>query len=859
MTKYNSLSEHLTGKINVSNTVSDNTQLNEGVSDFLSGLFKKGSSKENKAATGFLGTIGQLFSKLTKGDEDDRVTKKLREQEEELQKRMQKRQEDLMQAQEDALIAKLGADFEQQQNQLDLENNRRVEAYNLQKEMFEADKTFWENNKTSFTPEQCDAMRLAREKNYKNVGGLGTPDVKKMNNLMAIITTKDDGSPRSLAEIKDMCDENSANYDPKFAAKVNKFNSIAKKYGKEITAAMTSKDFEEQFEQFYRDGTEETHAKAQLKSLQQEKANFDTKSKEVEQFNKDKKAYNDAVTAHESAQAEISNFADGKMGGETKIYSVTGEGTVSLDVDANGIKQMLKTVASNPSEDMMKDGAIDVDKYCAYLESIKVPKSVIDKIKNKASDSNFKLDDSALDEAFENVDDNEWDSTKEGLTQHLQHKSDELQAAARAAKNAIPENKPSLTDKDSSGNPKYPNIGTLSESQIVEYDTTTDVGKANAEQIKNDVATAEETVSRIEQDKEVRKQRMQQAAKDEEDGESTDVPEAIKKKVANATQGKLAGEIMQNDKWGILAPDPDDPTKKKFIPKPDPDASAEEKANYEKARKQIIVMTPMSDFNPEDIHYEVGENGKVTYYKMEGNSKQNLSEEDAIRIYAKNQLAVLHNTELIKAKKEAADDLVKCIKNGELQMDKFKKLSPEKKALAIQIMSDPAGIDKYLEGTGISGANTISTIKKAIGDNKDEIKDFMDELANGVNDEDWEDVKDDDEDAEDESEYEDEIGNKLKNPAKEWKRKKKKNGNGMTKAYYRKNTKGEWESISAEEYKAKMEAYKKAKKAKQQSSVGPESFHYTNLGNHLFEAFNEVEVTIKTYTKLSKYLSNNVN
>lgn len=32
----------------------------------------------------------------------------------------------------------------------------------------------------------------------------------------------------------------------------------------------------------------------------------------------------------------------------------------------------------------------------------------------------------------------------------------------------------------------------------------------------------------------------------------------------------------------------------------------------------------------------------------------------------------------------------------------------------------------------------------------------------------------------------------------------------MTKAYYRKNTKGEWESISAAEYKAKMEAYKKS-------------------------------------------------
>lgn len=33
----------------------------------------------------------------------------------------------------------------------------------------------------------------------------------------------------------------------------------------------------------------------------------------------------------------------------------------------------------------------------------------------------------------------------------------------------------------------------------------------------------------------------------------------------------------------------------------------------------------------------------------------------------------------------------------------------------------------------------------------------------------------------------------------------------MSKSYYRKNNKGEWESITADEYKQKMEAYKKAK------------------------------------------------
>ena len=79
--------------------------------------------------------------------------------------------------------------------------------------------------------------------------------------------------------------------------------------------------------------------------------------------------------------------------------------------------------------------------------------------------------------------------------------------------------------------------------------------------------------------------------------------------------------------------------------------------------------------------------------------------------------------------------------------------------------------------------------------------------------------------------------NKIKNPAKEWKRKKKANGTGMTKNYYNSDK----ESISADEYKERMERYKRAKaKASQgQTSSNNESLQYTELRNFLLEKFSK--------------------
>ena len=97
---------------------------------------------------------------------------------------------------------------------------------------------------------------------------------------------------------------------------------------------------------------------------------------------------------------------------------------------------------------------------------------------------------------------------------------------------------------------------------------------------------------------------------------------------------------------------------------------------------------------------------------------------------------------------------------------------------------------------------------------------------------------------------------KIENPAKTWKRRKRKNGNGMTKSYYNKNG----DSITSDEYDQKMEAYKKAKKKSQGGTPDHSSYRFTDFKHMLLESITEHESkqNINSYNKLKEYLTNNL-
>jgi hypothetical protein len=94
----------------------------------------------------------------------------------------------------------------------------------------------------------------------------------------------------------------------------------------------------------------------------------------------------------------------------------------------------------------------------------------------------------------------------------------------------------------------------------------------------------------------------------------------------------------------------------------------------------------------------------------------------------------------------------------------------------------------------------------------------------------------------------------LKNPAKEWRRRKNKVTGKKTKNYF--NVHDKKQSISRKKFLEKVEAYKKAiakRKAKEQNN---ETFNYVNLGNHLFES---IDTNNNKYYNLRNYILSNVN
>ena len=122
--------------------------------------------------------------------------------------------------------------------------------------------------------------------------------------------------------------------------------------------------------------------------------------------------------------------------------------------------------------------------------------------------------------------------------------------------------------------------------------------------------------------------------------------------------------------------------------------------------------------------------------------------------------------------------------------------------------------------------------EKDMLDNDEDWSDWNDENGDGYED-------DDDEDANDETDYEDddpdnpEQKKKLKNPAQEWKRRKKKNGTGTTTNYYNVKNK-ELGSISPKEYKDRMAKYKESKQ-KNSEQKESKSLTYSLRNNYLFE------------------------
>lgn len=878
---YNSLSKYL----NTSFKKNTNIQLNEGFS--LSNLFKHSSTnKEQEAAKGFFGIIGTLFSKLTGNDStEDEITKTLREQEEKAEQNAKEREEKLAASSEGAFVAKIKAKFAQKENQMDLVNARKCAAYDAKKKQLEDEAKFWEKNKTEFSAEQIAELDTQREEAFKQLGGLEKSDLQRMNMLAGIISCDKDGKPLSKEDIlkkikKPTSDTPNADYDEELAGYVEEFNKLAKKYGKAITESMTDKQFQNVMGKYQQGVLAIPTAENALEAAKKQKDDFDKKAEQVAKYNEKMKKHNDAVEKQEKLEQELAEFEKGKIDGiedsENKVFDVVEvDGKKKVKVtNKDSLKLALIQLATH-SDDVKKDNSdeIDINKYKAKLASYGIPETVIDAIVEQTEGSVFEPNESKISDAINALDGDDLTNMQEKFEQKLQQNYDGLTLKIENAKNEVKNNEePKLND----GN--YNDIKNLSDSQRLAYDVTTSAGKDTQTKLADGLKEAEKQVNSIKKSKEAaaeqRKARIKEYTADKENR----VPDALKDKVKEATQGVGYGEIKKNGKVGIEIEPAEGENGPKFIPKPGPNASEEDIKKYDEAKRKKLLNGNLENIKPTKIKVEEEtKNGTTTYkyYTLDKDGKQtSIDEEKAIEIYAENQKMAEHQAELLKYKQDLAKLLTSCIKNGELDKEKFKKLSESDKASIIDILKEEDGIDKCFKGVDLAGNKTISDIKKIItDDNRESILDAMEDFEVELEDENYEETGEDDKVEDDDEHAENENGDKLVkvngkwykksdldengdpiddaevqtkrkliNPQKVWKQRTIKSGpreGSKTKSYYNKNG----DSISKDEFKKKLERYNKKKQGQGGSNTtgtteSVQSKGYTSLSNYLLETFN---------------------
>ena len=849
---YNSLSEHLNSQIN------NTTNINEGLFDIFS---KNGKEKEAK---GFFGIIGSIFSAISG---DDAIGKALKEQEKKAEENAKTREKDLAKASEDMMIAKMSADFEQRENQLTLANRQKVAAYRAQERQLKDEANFWKSNKRQYTAEQLDGFNRTREELYGSLGTIDDEGIVELNRLTTLITTDENGNTLSIEEI-----QKKAKDDPEFKKQLDKYDKLAKKFRKPMIEGISTEDFYKQLGQTYAAGAEISRAQTALTDAKTLADDYDKKSKLVSTFKEKETEHKKAQEALNVATSAVENFGD-------QYVTVDANGKVVAKGDAN-FKAALK-----PFEGTNLSDETALNEYIDKLKGMGVPESIVTTIQNAANNPGESGDiANAIENAVNNLSDDQVSEISENIIQHQQTQYDELKAKKEEAEANVTNNpKPSKDD------PEFADIKDMSDKQMIEYDVITDIGKQTQQTITKGLKTAQDQVNKLEEQRQQRAAKRKAENDDYQAMQKRKVPDEFKDEVNKAKSGLEAGETKVDGKPGIRVPkldengkpifDKDGKPEYDFIPKPGPNASEDEQKEYDRQRDKIVLNTKVGDASSESIEYRDGK-----YYYKDGDDEMELNPNDPsdkseiARIYAEQQIRYEQRALIIGKKQELADKLSKCIKDGDLDSEAYKKLSPAEKEAMRDILSGKTSIDDMFTGVDLAGSSIkdkVNTFKKQHDDlntnDKNSFEKYMDDIDDEENTSD-EDADHDEEDNVDDKDFvnkDDELetdeteetiddeGNKqqtpvkLKNPAKIWHRRKKKNGNGQTSSYYDKDD----NSISKKDFKKRMETYKEAlkkKKDKQNSTNNSTNntakpptqptarndesrIDYTNLSNWLFE------------------------
>lgn len=868
-TNYNELSRYLTDKINTRNT----QNIDEGLLDI-------------KGGKGLLGWLGGFFANFTGVSEKpgNKLIEEYRKLANNEAEREKQRLEEEQKAEEELDIAKLQAEFEHNQNQLDIASKNRVNAYKARKKQIDDYKKQIASNKLLHSKEENEAIINKIREAGQELGAMDSNPLSEMADLAMIIGVKDDGSVRTADEIEAAMNDS----DSELAKHIKTYNKLAEKHGKSIINAMTSDEFKEAFTNKCAEVRKTADLETKLEEAKQKQADFNKKTDAVSKINEIKKAHEDAKKAHDDAETKLNELTDNKTNPfipEAGYNSKTGE--ITKEFSSEDFNTAIKTLANKHK---------DETDFKKALQDAGVPEDYIDKLTSGINDfpadveQNIESDDckNLVEDAIKSVKEKQESNIKEAQTAVEQAKTT-LNKTIDPDKSTIEDIKKHIEEYDN--NPK--SLEAIDEYEKMsdkdresgEYDANSDAYKKAKNQLDKAVKDVQKSIDANKKNQEANKRAVEHARGKIEGRKRTAVDDDIKDEVEKLTDGLEGGEV-RTDK-GIGFWDGED-----FVKKPKPGASKEEQEKYIQKRKEYVLsLDPNSIGKRDDDIKSVVKNDDGSYTIEYNNGKTDETDDKEIAAMAKAEVISYEKSRasVISVKQDAADVVKKCIKDGKLDSDKVKELldsdkddDKEKIETLKYLLNHEKDIDSFFKGIDLEGDATADEIKNAIGDSKEELKKHFDDFEDteykkrdkskddDEENREYDDVEDDDEDADDENEYdsdEDEVdaeGNKtgkkkkLTNPAKIWHRKKRKNGKGMTKSYYSKD--GD-DSISQKEYKERMARYKEAK-AKKKESTTSESINTISgklrcncIDKYIVENDN---VFNSEYNNLRTYIINNI-
>ena len=856
-TTYNSLSNYLIGSFNLEST--------ELLYESFTGN-RNATDSQKSAIDKLLGGLGCIFTSIfgaDKKNDEDPIIKKYndiaKKEAEDERNRLQKE----LDAEKDSEIAALEAEYEHNKKQLDIKSQKRVDAYRAkQKQLNELSKRIKNGPAIEYSAEQNAHFLKTIRDAAKDTGYTSDSPAKRMEELAFLISTKSDGTLRTREEIESAMD----NPDDPIHGFVKDYNALGKKHGKEIVKGMSSEAFNTTFKTIQNDVRAEGELEEKLKEAKNAQNAFKEKSSAIATVGSIQKDYNIAKEAKEAADKTVKDIEDGK--GIGSFCSIDSKGDVTMKSN-DDIKAALKEITKDPRF-LKKDGTtLDSGKIKKELQKMGVPESVINEIGSESEGGVFKLTQEKFDSAIEGLDETAMNKIKEE-TQKKAEK--DYKSAKQVAKDKAreldskidieSEEFKKLSDEDKEAKLReagyddtkiaaVKTVSAMSDTERTECDETTDAGKANASQFKKAVDKCEEAINANKEKQAANKKAYEYYHEKESNRKMHDMPKNISNAVEEKASNIGACETMHNGKVGIKVGE-------NFIEKPGPNSTDKEKAEYIRQRDELIMSSsPDSAGKVENPIVEITKDAtgdKYTIKRKDGTTEEGLSEAEVIDKKAEEIAKSRQKSEILKKKQEVAEAMEKCIKDGKLDPEKYEEMlnssDPKVKRAAesiAYIMKSDNGIEEFFKGMDLDGSDTTAEkLKDIVKDSKEEISKTIDndtdldkkfnsrdKSKDNSDDDEWEDVEDsDNEDKDDDNEYEgtDENGEKrkLKNPAKTWHKRKKKNGKGTTKNYYDKDG----NSISSDDYKDMVARYKKAKDKN-------ESVQYSNLKNYLLEHFNK--------------------